>query len=127
MKSSLFTFKNLSLLLLSLLSITLLSSFVSTGEMSVDADTELPYVQITSFGTFYLPAEGGEIEISAIATQSASAINAFLMSKGVDYISVSGVSENTITLNVSPNDFGYEIIIAVRGRLGGSVRIVQEG
>ena len=49
------------------------------------------------------------------------------MSKGIDFISVSGISGNTITLDVMPNDFGYEIIIVVRGRDGGSIRIVQEG
>ena len=127
MKSSLFTFKKFSLLLISIFSITILSSFVSTVDMSADADAELPYVAITSFDTFYLPADGGEIEISANATQSVSTINAHLMSKGIDFISESGISGNTITLDVMPNDFGYEIIIVVRGRDGGSIRIVQEG
>lgn len=127
MKNNFLSIKKFGLLVISLFAIVILSSFMGKVNVSADANAVIPYVSIQSSGTFYLPSDGGEIELSGTASATVSAINHQLMLKGVDYITVTSISNGNITIEVSPNTFGYEIVIAVGGGNGGNIRIIQEG
>lgn len=134
---NLFSFVFLILLVVSLM------SFKKIEQVRADTSVSIPYISITSTGSFNIPSEGGEIMVSASVHSSQinnilynpslfiENINSHLQSKGdadMCVTSLSYVDSGTVyfTLLFGPNTFDSEQVIGVMGAYGGYISVMQD-
>lgn len=151
MKSKCSFLRNLFILLVSLSVVTLISSFMSRGNVHAQADAafQIPYINITSTGMYDVPAVGGEyitftfnlgqfpsskIPVFYNSDSFIDDLNSSIANSGdlnftvesieqSEYDEMAGYMTIYVGSNISPD--GYEYVVSITGALGGRITLNQ--
>lgn len=151
MKTNSSFLRNLFILLVSLSVVTLISSFMSRGNVHAQADAafQIPYINITSTGMYDVPAVGGEyitftfnlgqfpsskIPVFYNSASFIDDLNSSIANSGdlnftvesieqSEYDDMAGYMTIYVGSNISPD--GYEYVVSITGALGGRITLNQ--